>query len=62
MVLSADGKTVCFQLHDVITGWTGKKIKQRIKGTVFQVFHGGDNGGGPVFASPLCGQGLELGD
>ncbi len=62
MVLSADGKTACFQLHDVITGWTGKQIKQWIKGTVFQVFHGGDNGGGPVIAYPLCGQGLELGD
>ena len=62
MVLSADGMTACFQRHDVIAGGIGKHIKQRIEGTVFQIFHGGDNGSGPVFAHPLRGQGLELGD
>ena len=62
MVLSADGMTACFQRHDVIAGGIGKQIKQRIEGTVFQIFHGGDNGGGPVFAHPSRGQSLELGD
>ncbi len=62
MVLSADGMTACFQRHDVIAGRTGKQIKQWLKGAVSQVFHGGDNGGGPVLAYPWRGQGLELGD
>ncbi len=40
MEWSADGLTAGFQRQDVATDWTGKEIKQRIKGTVFQVFHG----------------------
>ncbi len=52
MVLSADGRTAGLQRHDSITEWTGCRIKQRIKGMVFQVFHGGDNGAGPVFENP----------
>ncbi len=52
--------TACFQRHDVIAGRTGKQIKQWINGTVFQIFHGGDNGGGPVFAYPLRGQRVVL--
>jgi hypothetical protein len=54
--------TACFQRHNIIICRRRKEFEERIEGTVFQSFHGSDNGGCPVLVYPLRGQGLELGD
>ncbi len=43
MALSADGKTACFQRHHVITGWTGKQIKQWLGHAVPEAINGRNN-------------------